>query len=110
MHGRWIRFPDGNRIFEEYSMVEPFAKLFGEGRDQILFIRTEGERGPAIQVMFKPHDLRDSSFISLVTRTFEYQDDPRGQEMADEKFALMDEETATKILSDLRAEILAMIS
>jgi hypothetical protein len=75
-----------------------FAKLFGEGDDQVVVIRQEGDEGPEIVVYMQGPDP-----FGVCSSTFRYEDDDEGRATADQKFEGYDEENAREHQKSFRA-------
>jgi len=65
-----------------------FAKVFGNGRDQILIKLDSGDKGPEVQVFFRPTNL------GVCCLSIKFTDDDSGWRKAESAFAEFDEPMA----------------
>lgn len=80
----------------------PIAKCYGEGRDQIVFLRaTDDEQLPAIRILFDPQ----ISPLDICSNTLTYET----EEDRDERFEQVDEVYALSLREHFKAELRAML-
>lgn len=79
-------------------MKGAFAKLFGEGSDQILVVYRDAGMCPTISLTLRLPGL------GIMDTKFEYEDTDEGYEKAAERFDAIDEPTAQKLAADMRKQ------
>ena len=88
----------GETQHEEKIMNGDFAKLFGEGPDQILVVYRNGGTCPTITMTLRLPGL------GIMDSKFEYEDTDEGYATAAERFASIDEEAAQKLAASMRKQ------
>jgi hypothetical protein len=81
--------------------MSEFAKLFGEGDEQILvMLQSDDEGKPEIRTFFQPPDL------GVCSIAIAFDDSDRGWALAEEGFRKMDEPKARTMTNKVRKELL----
>lgn len=79
-------------------MSKPFAKLFGEGDDQILVVYRDAGEYPTITMTIRVPGL------GIMDSKFEYDDTDAGYATSAERFASLDESVAKMLAENMRKQ------